>query len=173
MKNSFNFRKYKTRDIKDILEIYNFYIINGLSNFEENPLSYKDFDKLCNYILYEKLPFIVCLKNDKVVGFSFLTKFRNKSGYRFAFENSVYIHQNYVGMGVGSQLLSKLIKLSSKNRNIKTIIAVITNNSIASIKIHEKNGFDVIGCIKKVGFKKNQWLDALYMQKSLHKNEKN
>ena len=41
----------------------------------------------------------------------------------------------------------------------------------ASIKIHEKNGFKLIGTLKKVGFKKNQWLDSIYMQKII--NEKN
>ena len=61
---------------------------------------------------------------------------------------------------------------SSKNTQINNIIAVIGGNKTeASIRIHQKNGFNMIGTLKKVGFKKNQWLDSIYMQKIL--NEKN
>ena len=173
MKNLIRFRALEEKDIKDVLAIYNYHIINGLSNFEEEPHTYENFKNILDEIKRQELPCIVCLKENKLIGFSYLTKFRNKSGYRFSFENSVYIHQDYVGMGMGNKILIELVKLSKKNKNIKTIIAVIGNNSKASIKIHEKNGFNLIGTIKKVGFKKNQWLDAIYMQKILYNYEKN
>ena len=54
----------------------------------------------------------------------------------------------------------------------KNIIAVIgSHDSEASIKIHKKNGFEMIGTIKKVGYKQGKWLDTIYMQRIL--NEKN
>lgn len=172
MENLFNFRNFEEKDIKDILEIYNFHIIDGLGNLEEDSISYKDLKILCNEIIKQKLPFIVCEKNLKIIGFSYLNKFRDKSGYRYSFENTVYVHKKYIGLGIGSQLLSELIKISKKDKKIHTIISVITGSSIPSIKIHEKNGFNLIGTIKKAGFKKNQWLDVVYMQKILHTNEK-
>lgn len=168
MENSISFRKIKENDIEDILEIYNFHITNGLSNFEENPISHQDFKILCNEIVDQNLPFIVCVKNYQIIGFSYLNKFRNKSGYRYSFEDSVYIHNNYIGIGIGSKLLSELINLSKKNKNIKTIIAVIVNSSISSIKIHEKNGFKLIGTLKEIAFKNNRWLDVVYMQNNLY-----
>ena len=70
-------------------------------------------------------------------------------------------------MGIGHRLLKEIIQSSLKNKSIKTIIAVIGNNSKSSIKTHQKNGFNMIGTLKKVGFKNNQWLDATYMQKIL------
>ena len=55
-----------------------------------------------------------------------------------------------------------------KNKKIKNLIAVIGGSSnVASIKIHKKNGFKYIGTLKKVGFKKNKWMDSVYMQKKL------
>ena len=66
-------------------------------------------------------------------------------------------------------LLNELIKASTINKDIKTIIAVIGGKNVkASIKIHKKNGFNIVGTLKKVGFKKNQWLDSIYMQKILN-----
>ena len=55
---------------------------------------------------------------------------------------------------------------------VKNIIAVIGgSDNHKSIKIHKNNGFEMIGTIKNIGFKKNKWIDSVYMQKIL--NEKN
>ena len=171
MYNSLKFRSFSHFDTNHIIEIMNYHIENGLSNFEEKKIDSEIFSKVVKEIKDHNLPFIVCEKNNKIIGFAYLNKFRNKSGYRFSYENSIYIDKNYIGIGIGNQLLKKLIEESRNNINIKTIIAVIGNvNCEASISIHKKNGFNIIGTIKKVGYKKKQWLDAIYMQLIL--NEK-
>ena len=168
MDNSLNFRSLENKDITEVMKIYNFHILNGLANFEEGQVSYEDFFAFCQDILKLKLPFIVCEKNNMLVGFTYLNKFRNKSGYRYSYEDSIYIDNNFIGMGIGSKLLNELIKVSSDDSKIKTIIAVIgSHDSEPSIKIHKKNGFKIIGTLNKIGFKKNNWLDAIYMQKIL------
>ena len=165
MYNSLKFRSFSHFDTNYIIQIINYHIENGLSNFEENKIDSEIFSKIIKEIKDHNLPFIVCEKNNKIIGFAYLNKFRNKSGYRFSYENSIYIDKNYIGKGIGNQLLKNLIEESKNNRNIKTIIAVIGNvNCEASISVHKKNGFNIIGTIKKVGYKKKQWLDAIYMQ---------
>ena len=169
MKNLLLFRTLTTNDIKNVLKIYNFHIKNGLTNFEEKLFSYDDFINFSKYILNCNLPFIVCEKDNKIIGFAYLSKFRKKSGYRYTFENSIYLDNKFIGKGIGSILLNELIKASSNNKDIKTIIAVIGGENVkSSIKIHKKNGFNIVGTLKKVGFKKNQWLDSIYMQKILN-----
>ena len=169
MNNNINIRDIEKKDIKEVLEIYNFHIINGLANFEEEPISYENFNIFYQKILELKLPFIVCEKNDKIIGFTYLNKFREKSGYRYSFEDSIYIDNNFIGLGIGNMLLKELINASLNNKNIKTIIAVIGNyNSQPSIRIHKKNGFKIVGTMNKIGFKNNQWLDSIYMQKILN-----
>jgi len=166
------FRKFKFEDIKDILKIYNFHILNGLANFEENPLTYDNFLILSESIINANLPFIVCENNTNILGFAYLNKFRNKSGYKFSYENSIYVHEKHLSKGIGSKLLKQLILSSLEKSYIKSIVAVIGGNDAnASIKIHEKNGFRMVGKLKNIGFKKNQWLDAIYMQIEI--NEKN
>ena len=157
-------------DVHRILEIYNFHIKNGLANFEEEPIKYTVFLNFTKNILKSNLPFIVCEENKSILGFAYLNKFRNKSGYRYTYEDSVYLDNNYIGKGIGSILLNHLINESSQNPQIKNIVAVISGNKTeASIRVHQKNGFDMIGTLKKVGFKNNQWLDSIYMQKILNK----
>ena len=160
--------KINNTDFIKALKIYNYYIANSFANFEEKGLSPNEFKQNYKKIKSKKLPFILAKKNNDVVGLAFVNNFREKSGYRYTFEHSIYINPNFIGEGYGSIVLKRLIKLCKKNKKIKNLIAVIGgSNNIASIKVHEKNGFKYIGTIKKIGYKKNKWIDSVYMQKKL------
>tara|TARA_B100000131_G_C17765460_1_gene471022 strand:- start:64 stop:564 length:501 start_codon:yes stop_codon:yes gene_type:complete len=150
------------------LKIYNFYISNSTSNFEEKKLSLKTFKLIYKKTRANKLPFIIAIKDKVIVGLAFVSKFREKSGYRFTYEHSIYVSKNFTNHGYGSIILKELIYLCKKNKNIKNLIAVIGgSNNYASVKIHQNNGFKYIGTLSKVGYKKNKWVDSIYMQKKL------
>ena len=154
--------------LRDAHKIYNYYIINSYSNFEEKKISFKDFNKNYKKIAYNKLPYLVALCNEKVVGIAYLNKFREKSGYRFVFEDTIYISNEYIRLGIGSKLLKKLISESKKNKDIKKIVAVIAGiDSKGSLKIHQNFGFKKSGILKKIGFKNGKWIDSILMQKNL------
>ncbi len=156
------------KDLMIGLDIYNYFIINSFSNFEENKLTYKNFLSLYKKNKSKKLPFILAKKNKNVIGIAFVNNFREKSGYRFTFEHSIYVNHEYSNLGYGSIILKELVKLCKKNKNIKNLIAVIGgSDNIPSIQIHKKNGFRFIGTLKKIGFKKNKWIDSVYMQKKI------
>ena len=162
------YKKITKIQLNEALKIYNFYIENSLSNFEEKKISIQTFKSLYNNIISNKLPFIIAEKNNIVIGLAFVNKFREKSGYRFTFEHSIYVEPNFLKNGYGSFILKELIKLCKKNKKIKNLIAVIGgSDNVASIKLHHKSGFKHIGIIKKAGFKKNKWIDSVYMQKKL------
>ncbi len=160
--------KISKQYLKDAHKIYNYYIINSYSNFEEKKISFYQFYKNYSNIANNRLPYLVALREKKVVGLAYLNKFREKSGYRFAFENTIYIHKEYTRQGIGYKLLKELINVSKNNRNIKLIVAVIGSiDSKGSIKLHEKLGFKKKGVLKKIGFKKNKWIDCIFLQKNL------
>ena len=156
------------KDLRSALKIYNYYITNSYSNFEEKKLTFKVFYKNYKNIIDKKLPYLVALYDEKVVGIAYLNQFREKSGYRFAFENTIFIHNHYIKQGIGSKLLKALIDCSKKNKKIKLIVAVIGSiDSQSSIKIHQKLGFKKVGKLTKVGFKKNKWIDSIFLQKNV------
>ena len=161
-------KKINNKDLYEVLKIYNYFIINSFSNFEEKKLSIKSFLVLYKKIKSNKLPFIVAKEKGKVIGVAFVNKFREKSGYRFTYEHSIYVDPENINKGFGSKILKKLLIICKNNNNIKNLIAVIGgSDNISSIKIHKKNGFEFIGTLKKVGFKKNKWINSVYMQKKL------
>ena len=155
-------------EINEALRIYNYFIINSFSNFEEKTMTPYSFKKLYKKVRLNKLPFIIARDKNEVIGLAFVNKFREKSGYRYTYEHSIYVDPKYINKGYGSKILKKLIIMCKKNKNIKNLIAVIgSSDNISSIRVHKNNGFKLIGILKKVGFKKNQWIDSVYMQKKL------
>ena len=156
------------KNLKDALKIYNYYVVHSFSNFEEKKVSLNDFADNYRKITNKKLPYLAAMIDKDLVGIAYLNKFRDKSGYRFAFENTIYVHNNYLKKGIGSRLLKQLITLSKKNKEIKKIVAVIGSiDSVGSIKVHKKLGFKNCGRLKKIGFKKGKWIDSIIMQKDL------
>jgi len=154
--------------LKEAHKLYNYYIVNSYANFEEDEVSFRDFYKNYKNITDNKLPYIVALGDKKVIGIAYLNKFRDKSGYRFAFENTIYVSNDHIKDGIGSKLLEKLINVSKKNKKIKKIVAVIGGiDSKASLKVHQKFGFKKSGVLKDIGFKNNKWIDAILMQKNI------
>ena len=161
-------QKITEKNFFQALKIYNYYISHSLSNFEEKKLTLKSFKLLYKNTKINKLPFILLIENKEVIGLSFVNKFREKSGYRYSYEHSIYIDKKFIKKGYGSVIFKNLIKHCKKNRKIKNLIAVIGgSDNIQSIKFHEKFGFKYIGTIIKAGFKKNKWIDSVYMQKRL------
>ena len=162
--------KFTDNEISKALKIYNYFIENSFSNFEEKKLSKKTFNLLLAKIKKNKLPFILAILNNEVIGLAFVNKFREKSGYRYSYEHSIYVDPNFINSGYGNKILKELIKICKKIGKIRNLIAVIGGkNNFASVKIHKKNGFNYIGTIKNAGFKKNKWIDSIYMQKRLWK----
>ena len=154
--------------LKEAHQLYNYYIVNSYVNFEEKKVSFRDFYKNYKNITNDRLPYLVALDDEKVIGIAYLNKFRDKSGYRFVFENTIYVSNENIKKGIGSKLLEKLINISKKNKNIKKIVAVIAGiDNKGSLKVHQKFGFKKSGVLKKIGFKNNIWLDAILMQKNI------
>tara|TARA_B100001175_G_scaffold136791_1_gene116268 strand:+ start:251 stop:751 length:501 start_codon:yes stop_codon:yes gene_type:complete len=161
-------KKLSLKDISAAQKIYNYYIDNSFANFEDKKLSSESFKLLYKSVSSNKLPFIVALENKDVVGMAYVNKFREKSGYRFTYEHSIYVNPKFLNKGYGTIILKELIKVCKKNNKIKNLIAVIGgSDNYASIKIHKNNGFKYIGTLSKIGYKKNKWIDSVYMQKKL------
>ena len=160
--------KISEEHLKDAHKIYNYYIVNSYSNFEEKKITFNQFHINYKNIIKSKLPYLVAICEKKVVGLAYLNRFRNKSGYRFAFENTIYVHDQHTRQGIGYKLLKELLYVSKKHKNIKLIVAVIGSiDSKGSLKLHEKLGFKKTGILKKIGFKNNKWIDSIFLQKNL------
>ncbi len=82
-------------------------------------------------------------------------------------ENSVYLQPAIHRRGIGQQLLQRLIG-ECEARGYRQMIAVIGNSAnAASVGVHSRCGFQMIGTHPNVGFKFGRWLDTVMMQRAL------
>lgn len=152
--------------LNEINEITNYSIINTNFNFNFEPKTLEDTKKWYYEHIEKNFPIIVCLIDDKVVGWASLSTFRDYRGYDKTVEVSLYVKNNYKRMGIGSLLLQK-IEEKARNRKFNSIISVITGGNDASINLHKKFGYEIKGTFEKIGFKNNDFLDVLFLYKIL------
>lgn len=106
---------------------------------------------------------IVAVDQDTVVGFGGLSFYRNRPGYRTSVEDSVYVHRGHVGRGVGSLVLGGLIEVA-KIHGFHAMFARIVGPQEASVALHERHGFTLVGIEREVGRKFGRWHDVALMQ---------
>lgn len=163
-------REVKLKDAKEIVDIYNYYILNTNITFEENALTA---DEMEERIIEKtaKHPWIVYEKDGQVIGYAYLSQWHGRSAYRFSKEASIYLDINEKGNGIGKILFEKLLE-RAKEYKVHSIVSGITIPNDASISMHEKYGFKKIAEFEEIGYKNNQWLNVGYWQKILWDDRK-
>jgi L-amino acid N-acyltransferase YncA len=151
--------------LEEILDIYSFHVLNGNASWEYYAPSLDEMKKRFYSVKDNGFPYLVAVINGRVAGFAYANYYRMREGYKYTVEDTVYIHRDFLRLGIGKSLLLKLIE-KLKETDVKNIIAVIGDSKNAgSIKLHESSGFVISGVLKKIGFKNNEWLDSVLMVK--------
>lgn len=158
-------RAATTADAEAIAAIYAHHVLHGTASFDEEPPSVAFWRDKISAVQARDWPFLAA-NDDQLVGYCYATQFRDRAAYQFTCENSVYVHPDHVGKGVGRKLLKELIPAAREAR-FRQMIAVIGGAEPASVALHRACGFTEAGRMKSVGFKFGQSLDSVYMQLSL------
>jgi L-amino acid N-acyltransferase YncA len=102
----------------------------------------------------------------EVVGFGSLSPWRDRPAYSTTVEDSVYIHRDHRGRGVGKALLTRLVDTATAH-GFHACMARIVGGHEASIALHEACGFEIVGTEREVGRKLGRWLDVVLMERML------
>lgn len=156
-------RNATTEDLPAILSIVNHAILHTTANYLYEPQTLTDQQKWWQDKQNKSFPVLVAQVNNEVIGFASYGTFREKIGYQFTVEHSVYVAPEYINQGIGSKLLSALIELA-KSEGYHTMIGAIDAENHDSIAFHEKFGFIKAGLIKQAAFKFDRWLDLQFVQ---------
>ena len=140
-------------DVPKINAIVNENIRSNTANWawEERSLedAYRWFDAHDADGLY---PIYVMADEDDIMGFASLSPFRDKAGYWPVAENTVYVHKDHQGQGVGRALMECIIAHGRASK-LRVITAWIDSTNKGSILMHEKLGFEMVGEMKDIGEK--------------------
>jgi L-amino acid N-acyltransferase YncA len=99
----------------------------------------------------------------EVIGFGSLSPFRDRPAYAPTVEDSVYVHRDHRGKGLGRTLLEELVRLG-RDHGFHSMMARIVGGHDASIALHHSCGFELVGVEREVGRKFNTWLDVVVLQ---------
>ena len=143
----------------EVARIYQEGIDTGKATFETSVPSWEKWD--ASHFQFGR---IAVTEEDSMCGWAALTPVSNRCVYGGVAEVSVYVSKNFWGRGIGSQLLTELIKISEENQ-IWTLQSSIFRNNTSSIRLHEKCGFRVIGYKEKIGKLHGDWYDNILLEK--------
>ena len=108
----------------------------------------------------------MAVADDEVIGFASLSPWKDRPAYRTSVEDSVYVHRDRQGSGVGRILLTELVSVATSS-GFHAMFGRIVGGHEASIGLHMALGFEVIGVEKEVGRKFGRWLDVVVVEKLL------
>ncbi len=158
-------RLAKMADADAIAEIYNREVTEGTATFDMVPRTAAEQaawmrDHSGAY------PCIVAIPDGdgEVLGWACLSPYRTRPAYSTSVEDSVYVHRDHHGRGVGSLLLGDLVALADEH-GFHAVFARIADAGAASVALHTKHGFELVGVEREVGRKFGRWLDVTLMQR--------
>ena len=148
-------RKATASDSTAILHIYAPYIENTSFTFETEVPSTEAFaERIESYL--ENWPWLVCEIDGAIAGYAYASKYRERTGYQWCVECSVYVHDDFMRHGVARALYTALIEIV-KLQEYRNLYAVINLPNERSVALHESMGFRHVADYKNVGYKLGRW----------------
>jgi phosphinothricin acetyltransferase len=154
-------------DLPAITAIYAHHVLHGTGTFETTPPAEAEMAQRRADVAARRLPYLVAEADGQVLGFAYCQWFKPRPAYRFSAEDSLYVHPEATGRGIGRALLQALAQ-QAEAAGVRKLIAVIGDSAnAASIGVHASAGFTDAGRIRACGWKFGRWLDIVLMEKPL------
>jgi len=154
-------------DLPAVTAIYCHHVLHGLASFEVEPPDTDEITRRYGAIRELGLPYFVAESDGRIAGYAYAAVYRARPAYRYTVEDSVYGDHEFAGRGIVSALMPALMDgcAAAGRRQIIAVIGDSANH--ASIKLHEKFGFQHVGLLPAVGYKFGRWVDSVLMQKDV------
>lgn len=154
-------------DLAALFEIYNEQVLHGVATFDTVPIETPE-KQLAWFGKHDPLrhPVTVAMEGGVMVGWGSLSRWSERCAYDRLAEDSVYVHKNHRGKGVGGAILRDLIERARRGA-LGVVLARIVSDGDASIRLHASHGFQRIGTMRRCGEKFGRLLDVELMDLQL------
>jgi phosphinothricin acetyltransferase len=152
-------REMQQSDSSRILEIYKSGLETRNATFETQVPSWQDWD--AKHLTHSRFVFE---ERERVLGWAALSPVSAREAYKGIAEVSIYVVSNYTGKGIGSKLMERLISSSEEN-GIWTLFSSVFPENKATLKLHEKFDFRIIGTREKVAKHFGRWRDTIILER--------
>jgi phosphinothricin acetyltransferase len=153
-------------DAAPVADIYNYYIANSHATFELDAIDGQEMLRRMEDGWKVGYPFLVYEDGGEVLGYAYGRQFRPRRAYLHSIEVSVYIRNGSEGRSIGTLLYEQLFA-EIEQGDFHAIIGGISLPNDASVRLHEKFGFEKVAQFREVGFKFGRWIDVGYWERIL------
>lgn len=154
-------RRAQLRDLEDLLEIYNYEVVYGISTLDIHPRTLDEWKQWFYSHNVDNHPLLVAELDGRAVGYASLSAYREKEAYCSTVELSVYVDAAYRKRGIADALMKAILDMAREDGSIHLVVSVITDGNEASIRLHDKYGFSYCGSIHEVGIKLGEYRDIV------------
>jgi phosphinothricin acetyltransferase len=159
-------RGIQPRDTSRVNEIYNMYIVGSHVSFDTEAWTDEVRKKWLDDKIDSGYPILVAEIDGLVVGAAWAGPWRDKKAYSDSTETTVVFDSDYTGEGTGTVLYAELIE-ELRKRGFHRAYAIIALPNDASIALHRKLGYTEIGVLDEAGFKDDQYVSTMLMERRL------
>lgn len=152
-------REMTENDGRAVLEIYRLGVQSGQATFETSVPAWNEWDK--KYLEHSRF---IAVTNNRIAGWVALSPVSAREVYKGVAEVSIYVDPAFHGKGVGSALMAKVIE-SSETNGIWTLFSVVFPDNIATMKLHKKFGYRIIGTREKIARHNGTWRDTVLLER--------
>jgi len=142
-----------------VLEIYSMGLETKNATFETMVPSWKEWDS--KHLSHSRLVFE---ENEKVEGWAALTPFSAREVYRGVAEVSIYVAKGFRGKKIGLALMDQII-ISSEFNGIWTLVSSVFPENEATLRLHKKFGFRIIGKRERIARLDGKWRDTILLER--------
>ncbi len=152
-------------DAREVAEIYGPIVASTAISFEtEVPSEREMADRIAAALAFA--PWLVCCDGDRIVGYAYASRHRERAAYRWCVDVSVYVRDVARRTGVGRALYGSLFALLRLQGFCAAHAGIVLPNE-ASVRLHESLGFRPVGVYPRVGYKLGRWHDVGWWQLEL------
>lgn len=153
------------RDAGRCAAIYAPYVRDTVISFEEVPPDEPEMRRRIED-LSARYPWLVAEADGRIVGYAYASPHRERAAYRWAVDVAVYLDPDHRARGIGRALYEDLFdRLAAQS--LRTAVAGIALPNPASVALHERLGFELVGVYRRIGYKLGAWHDVAWYQRAL------
>jgi L-amino acid N-acyltransferase YncA len=162
---AYTIRPATAADLPEVREIHTHYVRNSSVTFDAAAFTFAAWKRRFDEVQRRKLPFLVAENPaGQVLGYALVEPWNVRDRSNRVVEDSIYLGAASGGKGLGRALMEALLD-ACRTVGVREVIAVIADRSAdASIRLHERLGFEEVGRMGRVGYKYDRWLGTVTMR---------
>ena len=167
---NYNIRDVIISDTEELLNIYEYYVLNTAITFEITVPTLDEFkERIIN--ISKEYSYIVIEDDNRILGYAYAHILKDREAYKKSVEVTIYLRHGYTKLGLGKLLYLELEK-RLKALGVKNLYACITKPDIPdkyvdnnSEEFHKRMGYTTVGLFHKCGIKYDTWYNVIWMEK--------